>query len=116
MGKLFLNDKIIDPLILSTDNTLIKAKGHVWHKSFMKKKVVPRYGLIQMQCEGIQSYKRLDIWIQITFDIKYWFKYCTFDRKFYYWKYTRQPNVQYIDSKKSTCCNNQKNIILVRRS
>ena len=49
MGKLFLHDKIIDPFIISTDNTLIKAKGHVWHKSSMKKKAVPRYDSIQMQ-------------------------------------------------------------------
>ncbi|HJS64336.1 MAG TPA: transposase [Nitrososphaeraceae archaeon] len=45
MGKLFVHDKMIDPSILSTDSTLIKAKGHVWHKSFMKKKVVPRSGI-----------------------------------------------------------------------
>ncbi len=45
MGKLFVHDKIIDPSILSTDSTLIKAKGHVWHKSSMKKKVVPRSGI-----------------------------------------------------------------------
>ena len=37
--------KIIDPSILSTDSTLIKAKGHVWHKSSMKKKVVPYSGI-----------------------------------------------------------------------
>jgi len=45
MGKLFVRDKIIDPSILSTDSTLIKAKGHVWHKSSMKKKVVPCSGI-----------------------------------------------------------------------
>ena len=45
MGKLFVRDKIIDPSILSTDSTLIKAKGHVWHKSSMKKKVVPYSGI-----------------------------------------------------------------------
>ena len=45
MGKLFVHDKIIDPSILSTDSTLIKAKGHVWHKSSMKKKVVPYSGI-----------------------------------------------------------------------
>ena len=45
MGKLFVHDKIIDPSILSTDSTLIKAKGHVWHKSSMKKKVVTRSGI-----------------------------------------------------------------------
>ena len=41
----FVRDKIIDPSILSTDSTLIKAQGYVWHKSSMKKKVVPRSGI-----------------------------------------------------------------------
>ena len=45
MGELFVRDKIIDPFILSTDSTLIKAQGYVWHKSSMKKKVVPRSGI-----------------------------------------------------------------------
>ena len=45
MGKLFVRDKIIDPSVLSTDSTLIKAKGHVWHKSSMEKGVVPRSGI-----------------------------------------------------------------------
>ena len=31
--------------VLSTDSTLIKAKGYVWHKSSMKKGVVPRSGI-----------------------------------------------------------------------
>ena len=37
MGELFVRDKIIDPSILSTDSTLIKAQGYVCHKSSMKK-------------------------------------------------------------------------------
>ena len=45
MGKLFVHEKIIDPSILSTDSTLIKAKGHVWHKSSMTEGVVPRSGI-----------------------------------------------------------------------
>ena len=45
MGELFVRDKIIDLSVLSTDSTLIKAKGHVWHKSSMKKKVVPCSGI-----------------------------------------------------------------------
>ena len=45
MGELFVRDKIIDPSVLSTDSTLIKAKGHVWHKSSMKEGVVPRSGI-----------------------------------------------------------------------
>ena len=31
---------------------------------------------------GIQSYKKLDIWIQTVFDIKYWFNYGTFTADF----------------------------------
>ena len=45
MGELFVRDKIIDPSILSTDSPLIKAQGYVWHKSSMKKKVLPRSGI-----------------------------------------------------------------------
>ncbi len=45
MGKLFVRDKIIDPYILSTDSTLVKAKGFVWHKSSMEEGVVPRSGI-----------------------------------------------------------------------
>jgi hypothetical protein len=45
MGELFVHEKIINPCVLSTDSTLIKAKGHVWHRSSMKKKVIPRSGI-----------------------------------------------------------------------
>ena len=45
MGELFVCEKIIDPSVLSTDSTLIKAKGHVWHKSSIEEGVVPRSGI-----------------------------------------------------------------------
>jgi hypothetical protein len=45
MSVLFIHDKIVDPSILSTDSTLIKANGHVWHKSSMVEGVVPRSGI-----------------------------------------------------------------------
>lgn len=45
MGELFVRDKIIDPYILSTDSTLVKAKGFVWHKSSIEEGVVPRSGI-----------------------------------------------------------------------
>jgi hypothetical protein len=45
MDKLFVLEKIVDPSILSADSTLIEAKGHVWHKSSMKKKVLPCSGI-----------------------------------------------------------------------
>jgi hypothetical protein len=45
MGELFVCDKIIDPSVLSTNSTLIKARGYVWHKSSMVEGVVPRSGI-----------------------------------------------------------------------
>jgi hypothetical protein len=53
MSELFVRDKIVDPSpsILSADSTLIKAKGYVWHKSSMKKGIVPHSGIdTEMQC------------------------------------------------------------------
>jgi hypothetical protein len=106
MGKLFVRDKIVDPSILSADSTLIKAKGHVWHKSSMKKKVVPCSGIDTDAMWGFSHTKGwLDIWIQITFDIKYRFYYCTFGGRLYNCQHTRQSDVQYIDSKKSSVYN-----------
>ena len=45
MGELFVCDNLVDPYIVSTDSTLIKAKGSVWHKSSMTEGVVPRSGI-----------------------------------------------------------------------
>jgi hypothetical protein len=36
---------MIDPYIVAIDSTLLKAKGHIWHKSSMKKGVIPRSGI-----------------------------------------------------------------------
>ena len=42
MGYLFVAERLVsDPSITATDSTLIKAKGHLWHKSSMKKGIVP---------------------------------------------------------------------------
>src|ERR671919_3229485 len=45
MTHLFVCEKMIDPYIVAIDSTLLKAKGHVWHKSSMKKGIVPRSGI-----------------------------------------------------------------------
>jgi len=37
MGRLFVAEELIDPYIASVDSTLLKAKGHVWHRSSMEK-------------------------------------------------------------------------------
>ena len=45
MGNLF----VADPAIAAIDSTLIKANGHLWHKSSMSKGVVLVLALIRMQ-------------------------------------------------------------------
>jgi hypothetical protein len=45
MTRLFVCEKMIDPYIVAIDSTLLKAKGHTWHKSSMNKGIVPRSGI-----------------------------------------------------------------------
>ena len=105
MGKLFVRDKIIDPSILSADSTLIKAKGHVWHKSSMKKKVVPYSGIDTDAMWGFSHTKGWIFGYKLHLISSTWFHYCTFGSRLYNCQHTRQSDVQYIDSK-STCYNN----------
>ena len=46
MTHLFVCEKMIDSYIVAIDSTLLKAKGHLWHKSSMIKGIVPRSGII----------------------------------------------------------------------
>ena len=32
MAALFVKERLVDPYIVSVDSTLLKAKGHLWHK------------------------------------------------------------------------------------
>ena len=45
LGYLFVIYGLADPSITAIDNTLLKAKGHVWHKSSMKKGIAPCPGI-----------------------------------------------------------------------
>jgi hypothetical protein len=45
MGYLFVSEGLVNPYIIAIDSTLIKAKGHVWHKSSMEKGIVPYSGI-----------------------------------------------------------------------
>ena len=45
MGHLFVKEGLADPTVTAIDSTLLKAKGHLWHKSSMNKGVVPRSGI-----------------------------------------------------------------------
>ena len=35
MASLFVKEKLVDPYIIAIDNTIFRAKGHLWHKSSM---------------------------------------------------------------------------------
>ena len=59
MGHLFVAERlVVDPHITAIDSTLLKAKGHLWHKSpMMEKGVVPRSGIdTDARWGWIQSY------------------------------------------------------------
>jgi hypothetical protein len=45
MGELFVGERLVDPYIVSVDSTLLKARGHVWHKTSMQKNSVPYSGI-----------------------------------------------------------------------
>ena len=45
IGNMFVKEKFVDPYIVSVDSTLLKAKGHLWHKSSMITRVVPCSGI-----------------------------------------------------------------------
>ena len=32
MGNLFVNERLVDPYIVAIDSTLLRAKGHLWHR------------------------------------------------------------------------------------
>ncbi len=41
MGYLFVAEGLVDLSITAVDSTLLKSKGNIWHKSSMKKGIVP---------------------------------------------------------------------------
>ena len=77
MGCLFVSEGLVKPHILAIDSTLVKAKGHVWHKSPMEKGIVPRPGIDTDARWGFSHTKGLGIWIQTALDIQYWLHVCT---------------------------------------
>src|SRR5689334_12529829 len=87
MSYLFVREKIIDPYIVGIDSTILKAKGHIWHKSSMIKGIIPHSGIDTDARWGF-SHTGMDIWLQITSDIKYWFHCSTI--------ISRSYNCQYI--------------------
>jgi len=51
MGNLFVNERLVDPYIVAIDSTLLRAKGHLWHKSSMIKGIIPRSGIDRYRCK-----------------------------------------------------------------
>jgi Transposase DDE domain. len=45
MGILFVKARLVDTYSVSVDSSLLRAKGHVWHRSSMRKNVVPYSGI-----------------------------------------------------------------------
>ena len=45
LASLFVKRKLVNPYIIALDSTLLRAKGHLWHKSSMIKGAVPRSGI-----------------------------------------------------------------------
>ncbi len=75
MGNLFVTEGMVmvDDLhsIAAIDTTLMKAKGSVWHKSSMKKGILPCPAGIDTGAKwGITVIpRRMGLWIQTTFYI-----------------------------------------------
>jgi hypothetical protein len=110
----FVRDKIVDPSVLSTDSTLLKAKGHVWHKSSMEEGVVPRSGIDTDAMWGfshtkgwIYGYKLHLISSTGSIIVPLTADFTTAN--------IPDNQLYYIDSK-PTSCNNRKNILHVCRS
>ena len=45
MGNLFVFEGLVKPYVIAIDSALLKSKGKVWHKSSMKKGIVPCSGI-----------------------------------------------------------------------
>lgn len=61
MGYLFIAKRlVVDPSITAIDSTLIKANGSIWHKSSMKKGIVPRSGI---DIDARWGYSRTKGWV-----------------------------------------------------
>ena len=68
MDILFIKDGLVDPIV-SLYGSLLKAKGHVWHKSSMKKNEVLRSGIDTDALWGYSRTKGMGIRIQIASSI-----------------------------------------------
>ena len=88
MGYLFITEGIVDPSIAAVDSTLLKAKGSVWHKSSMKKGIVPCPGIDTDARWGYSHTKGMDIRIQTPSNMYNRQDYSTSNCRCNYCKYT----------------------------
>ncbi len=59
MGMLFIKDGLVDPFIVSVDNSLLKAKGRVWLRLNTKNEV-PRLGI---DTDALWGFSRTKGWV-----------------------------------------------------
>jgi hypothetical protein len=57
MGNLFVNERLVDPYIVAIDSTLIRAKGHLWHKSSIIKRIASSSAIDTVARWGIQPHQ-----------------------------------------------------------
>ena len=67
MAALFIKKRLIDPYIVAIDSTLLRAKGHLWHKSSMIEGVVPRSGIDTDARWGFNSVTPRDGYLAINY-------------------------------------------------
>jgi hypothetical protein len=84
MAVLFVKEKFVDPYIVSIDSTLLRAKGHLWHKSSMLKGIIPRSGIdTDARWEGFSHTKGWIFGYELHITSSAGFSYITIISRFY---------------------------------
>jgi len=60
MAMLLVKEGLVDPFIVSIDSSLLKARGHVWHRSSMEKNEIPCSGI---DTDGRWGFSRTKGWV-----------------------------------------------------
>ena len=83
IGNLFVKEKLVDPYIVAIDSTLLRAKGHLWHKSSMIKGIVPRSGIDIDARWGFSHSKGWMFGYKLHITSEYWFAHSTAINRLY---------------------------------
>ena len=83
MASLFVKEKLVNPYIIAIDSTLLRAKGHLWHKSSMIKGLVPRSGIDTDARWGFSHTKQWMFGYKLHITSSTWFSHNTIISRFY---------------------------------